>query len=178
MQSHRLFILTLLNLLSSSSAQAPLKPENVDLVATGGTYPHATKFADGETLVGACTDARGDNNTITTVKPIYNDASWQPMETVETSPKATKDIDNPCIYEHSDCKILSAFRNHGKSGPTTYSFYRITMSISENGGRSWRCLQTPVSNPSGVTGDWEPFLQQALGDSMQLHYSRENSATD
>ncbi|KAJ4372957.1 hypothetical protein N0V83_003248 [Neocucurbitaria cava] len=161
-----------------SLAQAPSKSGDPITFGVGGTYPRAIKLADGQTLLGAYTDTRGDNKTITAVRSTNNGASWEPIGVVDTGPAATKDVDNPYVYERPDGKLLCAFRNHDKSGPTTYTFYRITLCISEDGGVSWNYLQTPASDPGGLTGDWEPFLQRALDSSLQLYYSRETSGTD
>ncbi|CAO2650172.1 Nn.00g014640.m01.CDS01 [Neocucurbitaria sp. VM-36] len=179
MRSLRSLVTTSLLLFPSISlAQAPFKSGDPITFGEGGTYPRAIKLADGKTLLGAYTDRRGDNTTITTVRSTDNGASWSPIGVVDTGPKTTKDVDNPYVYERPDGKILCAFRNHDRSGSTTYSVYRITLCISEDGGVSWKYLQTPTSDPGGVTGNWEPFLQRALDGSTQLYYSRETSGTD
>lgn len=179
MHSLRSLVTTALLLFPFASlAQAPSKSGARVTFGVGGTYPRAIKLADGKTLLGAYTDTRGDNKTITTVRSTDNGASWSPIGVVDTGPSATKDVDNPYIYERPDGKLLCAFRNHDRSGATTFSAYRITICISEDGGVNWKYLSTPASDPAGVTGNWEPFLQRALDGSLQLYYSRENSATD
>ena len=148
-----------------------------EAVAIGpGTYPRATKLSDG-TLLGAYTDARGDNTTIVTTHSKDNGASWKLSGHVDTGPKSTKDVDNPFLHELPDGKILCAFRNHDRAG-SGYNFYRITVCVSEDKGATWKYLSTPASDPAGPTGNWEPFIQQALDGSLQLYYSRENSGTD
>ncbi|KAF1849001.1 glycoside hydrolase family 93 protein [Cucurbitaria berberidis CBS 394.84] len=158
-------------------AQAPTKLGDAIVFGQGGTYPRAIKLADGKTLLGVYTATTGANTTLTTVRSTNNGASWQPIGIVDTGSKATKDVDNPYVYERPDGKLLCAFRNHDRSG-NAYSFYRITVCISEDGGVNWNFLQTPASDPGGLTGNWEPFLQRALDGSLQLYYSRETSGTD
>jgi hypothetical protein len=148
-----------------------------EAVAIGpGTYPRATKLSDG-TLFGAYTDTAGDNTTIISTHSRDNGASWEPLGQVDTGPKATRDVDNPFIHELPNGNILCAFRNHDRAG-SGYSFYRITVCVSEDKGATWKYLSTPASDPAGPTGNWEPFIQQALDGTLQLYYSRENSGTD
>lgn len=164
-------------LVSNVLAQRPSKIGDAVVFGEGGTYPRATKLADGS-LFGAYTNTQGDNTTILTVHPTDGGASWQVKGTVDTGSKATKDVDNPYVHELPDGKLLCAFRNHDRASSTTYSYYRITVCISENGGATWEYLSTPTSDPAGPTGNWEPFLQQGLDGTLQLYYSRENNATD
>ena len=161
----------------AASAVSPSKVGGPVVFGKGGTYPRATKLADGS-LVGAYTNTQGSNTTILTVRSADNGASWQVQGTVDTGPKATKDVDNPFVHELPDGRLLCAFRNHDRASATAYSFYRITVCVSEDGGATWKYLSTPASDPAGVTGNWEPFLQQALDGSLQLYYSRENTRTD
>ncbi|KAF2998208.1 hypothetical protein E8E13_004960 [Curvularia kusanoi] len=162
---------------SAATAVAPSKVGDAVVLGAGGTYPRATKLADG-TLVGAYTNTQGDNTTILTVRSADNGASWQRLGTVDTGPKATKDVDNPFVHQLPDGKLLCAFRNHDRGSATAYTFYRITVCVSGDGGATWKYLSTPASDPAGPTGNWEPFMQQALDGSLQLYYSRETSATD
>jgi photosystem II stability/assembly factor-like uncharacterized protein len=164
-------------LVSNVLAQRPSKIGDAVVFGEGGTYPRATKLADGS-LFGAYTNTQGDNTTILTVHSTDGGASWQVKGTVDTGSKATKDVDNPYVHELPDGKLLCAFRNHDRASSTTYSYYRITVCISENGGATWKYLSTPASDPAGPTGNWEPFLQQGLDGTLQLYYSRENNATD
>lgn len=158
-------------------AALPSKLGDAVVFGAGGTYPRATKRADGS-LFGAYTDTQGDNTTIQTVRSFDDGASWQLQGVVDTGLKATKDVDNPYVHELQDGKLLCAFRNHDRASPATFSYYRITICASEDGGASWKYLSTAASDPAGPTGNWEPFLQQALDGTLQLYYSRENGALD
>lgn len=178
MHSPKVFIAAALALYANAVvAASPLKVGDAVVFGARGTYPRATKRADGS-LFGAYTVTQGANTTIQTVRSIDNGASWQLQGTVDTGAKVTKDVDNPYVHELPDGKLLCAFRNHDRASPTTFSFYRITVCVSEDGGASWKYLSTPASDPAGPTGNWEPFLQQALDGSLQLYYSRESSALD
>ncbi|KAF3032905.1 hypothetical protein E8E12_001979 [Didymella heteroderae] len=159
------------------AAAPPAKVGGVVVFAKGGTYPRATRLADGS-LFGTYTNIQGDNTTIRTVRSNDDGASWHLQGAVDTGSKATKDVDNPYVHELPDGKMLCAFRNHDRASATTYKFYRITICASEDGGATWKYLSTPASDPSGPTGNWEPFLQQGLDGSLQLYYSRENRVTD
>jgi hypothetical protein len=158
-------------------AQQPSKVGAAVVFGQSGTYPRARKLASGS-LVGAYTSTQGDNTTILTVRSEDNGASWNLQGTVDTGPKSTKDVDNPFVHELPDGKLLCAFRNHDRASSTSYSYYRITVCVSENGGVTWKYLSTPASDPAGPTGNWEPFLQQGLDGTLQLYYSRENNPTD
>lgn len=75
-------------------------------------------------------------------------------------------------------KILCAFRNHSKDPNTgAYTYFRITICVSNDLGKTWSYLSTPAADPGPVTGNWEPFLRNGRAI-LQLYWSRENSAQD
>lgn len=87
-------------------------------------------------------------------------------------------------------RILYAYRNHDRSVnntlgvPDNYTFYRLTVSASDDGGRSWAFLSnidTRAANngSANLNGLWEPFLRIAAdGATLQAYYSAENDAGD
>lgn len=87
-------------------------------------------------------------------------------------------------------RILYAYRNHDRSlnnnlgVPDNYTFYRLTISASDDGGRSWAFLShidTRAANngSANLNGLWEPFLRVAAdGATLQAFYSAENDAGD
>lgn len=76
-------------------------------------------------------------------------------------------------------RILVAYRDHTKSSTGEYLLFRISISYSDDHGSNWTHLSTPASDPGPVHGNWEPFLRNAQdGKTLQLYYSRENSADD
>ncbi|KAF2110855.1 glycoside hydrolase family 93 protein [Lophiotrema nucula] len=163
-----------------AAAQAPSKSGNPGVVGTG-TYPRATKLADGS-LLGIYTNFAGGNNTLITAKSTNGGASWTAIGQVDTGVSTAKDIDNGFLHQLSSGdhkgRILAAFRNHDRKAGGGYSFYRITICSSDDNGKTWNFLQTPASDPGGVTGNWEPFIQDALDGSLQLYYSRETATDD
>lgn len=172
--------LLLPSLLTTLTTALPSLSGSPILFGPGGTYPRAIRLSDRSTLLGTYADKRGANSTLTSVRSLDNGATWNAIGTIDTAPKALRDLDNPYIYETPQGRILAAFRNHDRSAPgaNTFSFYRITLCSSEDGGASWSYLSTPASDPGGVNGNWEPFLQRGLDGSTQLFYSRESAATD
>lgn len=91
---------------------------------------------------------------------------------------------------HHPVRILYAYRNHDRSlnntlgVPDNYTFYRLTVSASDDGGRSWSFLShidTRAANngSANLNGLWEPFLRVAAdGATLQAFYSAENDAGD
>lgn len=87
-------------------------------------------------------------------------------------------------------RILYAYRNHDRSlnntlgVPDNYTFYRLSVSASDDGGRSWDFLShidTRAANngSANLNGLWEPFLRIAAdGATLQACYSAENDAGD
>lgn len=92
--------------------------------------------------------------------------------------------------QHHPGRILYAYRNHDRSlnntlgVPGNYTFYRLSVSASDDGGRSWAFLSnidTRAANngSANLNGLWEPFLRVAAdGTTLQAYYSAENDAGD
>ncbi len=107
-----------------------------------------------------------------------NTCRWQAQGSVASGPSDANDIDNPYILQLPSGKVLCAFRNHSKDPSTgAYTYYRITVSISSDQGKTWTYLSTASSDSNPVNGNWEPFLRNAQAG-LQIYYSRENSAQD
>ena len=106
-------------------------------------------------------------------------ASWTALGEVTRGPSNANDIDNPYVLQLPSGRVLCAFRNHSKDPNTgAYTYFRITVTYSDDLGKTWKYLSTPASDPGAVNGNWEPFLRNAQDGSLQLYYSRENSAAD
>jgi Neuraminidase (sialidase) len=143
-----------------------------------GTYPRANHLSDGS-LIGSFTSFADGNSHITLVRSTNNGASWTSLGVAAVSPTATHDLDNSFPIQLANGRILVAFRNHDRqtaNGP--YTFFRITICYSDNGGATWTYLSTPASDPGSVNGNWEPFMRIARDGSLQLYYSRENNGGD
>ena len=146
-----------------------------------GTYPRATRLHDGS-ILGVYTAFQSGNNVLLTVKSTNNGASWSAVGEITRGASNANDIDNPFVLQlpSPSNRILCAFRNHSKDPSTgAYTYFRITITYSDDGGKSWKYLSEPASNAGPVNGNWEPYLRNAAADgSLQLYYSHENSAQD
>ncbi|KAL1635925.1 hypothetical protein SLS58_010030 [Diplodia intermedia] len=147
-------------------------------MSTGSsTYPRANFLSSGS-ILGAFTAFPSDGTSvITLVSSPDSGATWNPLGTAASGPTNTTDIDNPFPIELPSGRLLVAFRNHDQELDQTYTFFRITVCYSDDGGASWAYLSTPASDSGAVTGDWEPFMRLD-GDTLQLYYSRETADDD
>ena len=149
-----------------------------EVVMGAGTYPRANFLKDGS-ILGAYTAFENGNNVIRTVKSRDNGASWKPLGSVAQGPSNASDIDNPYVLQLPSGRVLCAYRNHSKNPSNgVYTFFRITVSASDDNGATWKYLSQPASDPGPVNGNWEPFLRNAKDGSLQIYYSRENAAND
>lgn len=148
-----------------------------------GTYPRANSLSDPSlpagSIIGAYTAFNDGDNALEIVMSTDNGKSWQAVGEVTRGPSDANDIDNPYVLQLPSGRVLCVFRNHSKDPSTgAYLFFRITVAYSDNLGKTWTYLSTPSSDPGPVNGNWEPFLRNAQDGSLQLYYSRENSAVD
>ncbi|MCJ1297898.1 hypothetical protein MMC08_000686 [Hypocenomyce scalaris] len=175
-------------LISISSASPHYRRQNQTCTPTlgdvmifaDGTYPRANKLSDGS-LIGAYTAFDDGNNIITLLKSYDNGTTWTFQGTAAQGPSNATDIDNPYPLQLPCGRIIVAYRNHNKD-PTTgvYTFFRITLSYSDDGGVSWEFLSQADQEVGPTTGVWEPFLRltTATSPTLQIYYSRENSIYD
>jgi hypothetical protein len=140
-----------------------------------GAYPRANFLHDGS-IIGAYTAPDSGDKIITLARSTDSGTSWTEIGTAARGPTATTDIDNPYPLQLPSGRILVAYRNHDLQNGV-FTFYRITISYSDDNGATWLYLSTPASDgpPNGL---WEPFLRIAQDGSLQLYYSRENSGKD
>lgn len=160
-----------------AAAQAPVKAGAAVVFGAAGTYPRAVRLAD-NSLLGVYTHTADGNRTLVTVASTNNGASWSTLGSVATAPTATTDLDNPYVHQMPNGHILCAFRNHdlGNGANQDPTWYRITVCLSEDSGKTWKYLSTPIEMPGGPDGVWEPFMQTALDGSVQLYYSKETGS--
>lgn len=149
----------------------------------GGTYPRANSLSGSSvpagSIIGAYTAFQNGNNVLKTVLSTDSGASWKALGEIASGASNANDIDNPYILQLPSGRVLCAFRNHSKDPSTgAYTYFRITVTYSDDLGKSWKYLSTPSSDPGPVNGNWEPFLRNAKDGSLQIYYSRENSAAD
>ncbi|KAI4207366.1 MAG: hypothetical protein LQ346_000616 [Caloplaca aetnensis] len=160
--------------------RAGTKPVLTDspVVMGAGTYPRSTRLQD-NSILGVYTGFKDGDNVLLTVMSTNNGASWTPLGEITRGPSNANDIDNPYLIQLPSKRILCAFRNHSKDPSTgSYTYFRITLTYSDNGGRSWAFLSEAAGNPGPVQGSWEPYLRTTTDGSIQLYYSHENSAQD
>ncbi|KAF2634370.1 neuraminidase [Massarina eburnea CBS 473.64] len=168
------FYTTLPFFLSAVLAQAPSKSGDAVVFGESGTYPRAVHLTDGS-LLGTYTHSDGANTTLLTVTSTDNGASWSTLGEIATEFSATRDLDNPYVHQMPNGDILAAFRNHDRpSAGAAATYHRITVCTSNDKGKSWSYLSTPIEMPAGP-GVWEPFMQTGLDDGIQLYYSKETS---
>ncbi|RDW87965.1 hypothetical protein BP5796_03659 [Coleophoma crateriformis] len=143
----------------------------------GGTYPRATRLADGS-ILAAHTVISGDENIISILRSTNNGDSWDDWGTVE---QGIGDIDNPFLVQLPSGRVLCAFRNHSLDG-TVYTVFRITICYSDDNGVTWAYLSQPASDPGPgpANGLWEPFMRisSISSNTLQLYYSRVNAEDD
>ena len=194
-QSPRLILVLSLVLFTWSCWSAPfsaiavnrsvVKPTMVGspVIFGQGTYPRANSLSGSSlpsgSIIGTYTAFQNGDNVLEVVLSTNKGASWQFVGEVTRGASNANDIDNPYILQIPTGRLLCAFRNHSKDPNTgAYTFFRITVAYSDDLGKTWKYLSTPSSDPGPVNGNWEPYLRNAQDGSLQLYYSRENSAAD
>ena len=148
-----------------------------------GIYIRASPLqSDGGIIAGyAATD--GSEKVLRVAQSTDNAQSWSYVGEVTRADDSTRDLDNAMPLQLASGRIVYAFRNHDRTGPGTYSYYRITMSYSDDGGKSWSFLSQVAEREANIqpgrkNGLWEPFLRVARDGSLQVYYSSENNDDD
>jgi hypothetical protein len=153
-------LMSLLVVSSTGSANFPLNrraaiqpsvdPTAIPLSPTGGgTYPRLLNV-QGAILAAYKVLADGVS-TLFISRSTDGGKSFSAWGTVTSG---TGDIDNPDLIQlPSNGPIICTFRNHDKNASGQGDvFYRITASISTDGGRNWSFLsqvdQRPAANPN------------------------------
>lgn len=159
------------------SAGRVIEASNTVVIDPVGVYIRASAVNDGGLIAGyAASD--GAQHVLRTAKSTDGGQSWHHQGEVYRADTATHDLDNAFPLQLPSGRILYAYRNHDRTG-SQYTYYRITISYSDDGGVTFLYLSTVAERPaSGVNGLWEPFLRVANDGSLQCYYSAENSATD
>lgn len=162
--------------------------EPVVTVAPAGTYlrVNSVSYPNGtDGLMGAytATTDSGDNRILRVVQSANKGQSWDIVGSVAQGPVATSDTDNPFPLQIlPGGRIICAYRNHDIDASTgDYTYYRITLSYSDDFGENWSYLSqvTERAATSINNGLWEPFLRLANdGTTVQCYYSSESAADD
>lgn len=161
---------------------------SVVTLASAGTYPRANSvtYANGSTAIIAGytgTTDDGADKILQVAQSTDGGGSWALIGSVAQGPVATQEIDNPFPLQIvPGGRILYAFRNHDIDASTgDYTYYRITVSYSDDFGENWLFLSQVNERAATATnnGLWEPFLRLANdGTTIQCYYSSEDAADD
>ena len=167
-----------LSMASIGTAAAALVGDNPVVVDPAGVYMRATRLNDGS-IIGGYAAVQGANKALLSVHSTDGGASWQALGTVTSVPAAQHEVDNAFPLQLPSGRVLFAFRNHDKDSNGNFIYYRLTVTHSEDGGRTWQFLSQIEERPkSGVNGLWEPFLRVDKSGNVQAYYSSENAAND
>lgn len=162
-------LVSILLILSHSSAnpldrltalQPTVDPTAIRLSPTGGgTYPRLANVQGA--ILAAYTAFDGDTHVLTISRSTDGGKSFSAWGTVASG---TGDLDNPDLIQLSNGNIVCTFRNHDINNSGNHTFYRITASLSTDGGKSWTYLsQVDQRAAAGRNGLWASLLL-ALGD--------------
>ncbi|KAJ2987536.1 hypothetical protein NUW58_g4452 [Xylaria curta] len=154
-----------------------VKASNAIVIDPAGVYIRVTAVRDGSLIAGyAASD--GTQHVLRTARSTDGGQSWRRHGEVYRADRAAHDVDNAFPLQLPSGRILYAYRNHDRTN-SQYTYYRITISYSDDGGVTFKYLSTVAERAAaGVNGLWEPLLRVANDGSLQCYYSAENSATD
>lgn len=176
------------NVVKARAAPTPSAAGSVVTLATSGTYPrvNSVTYANGSTALIAgytgTTDS-GANKILRVAQSTDSGSSWTTIGSVAEGPAASQELDNPFPLQiASGGRIIYAYRNHDIDASTgDYTYYRITVSYSDDFGLNWSFLSQVIERTATSTknGLWEPFLRLANdGTTIQCYYSSEDASDD
>lgn len=149
------------------------------VVDPNGRYFRVSSMNNGS-MIGGYAESDGDDTVLRVVQSTNGAASWQPVGDVVRAPSATRELDNAFPFQLPGGRILYAYRNHNKENGV-FSYYRITLSFSDDGGETFHVLSHVDERAAATTfknGLWEPFLRLANDGTLQCYYSSENADND
>ncbi|KAK0732914.1 Sialidase [Lasiosphaeria miniovina] len=156
---------------------------NPVVIDRSGVYIRATAMHNGSIVAGYAA-ADGTAHVLRAAQSNNGGASWTRLGEIWRTDSATHDMDNAEPLVLPSGRILYAFRNHDRVASSgQYTYYRITICYSDDGGRTWLFLshvdqRKANTNAGANNGLWEPFLRWAADNTLQVYYSSENSAKD
>lgn len=132
---------------------APLKPSlsGSAVVFGAGTYPRATRLADG-TLLGTYTGSSKGESIIKTCKSTDDGKTWSDLGVVF---QGIGDISNSYLLQLPQGRVLCAYRDHTFNATSRNFTYSLKISSSDDNGATWQFISEPVVSigPKG-TGSW------------------------
>ncbi|KAK4154495.1 glycoside hydrolase [Chaetomidium leptoderma] len=157
---------------------------------TPGTYPRLCRLSDGSILVGFTAFENG-LRILSVARSTDGARTFEPHGEVTRS---SGDCDNLFLLElprdedpeiddeidsiNSPPTILAAFRKHDRASDGTYTYFRLVVCQSTDGGRSWFFLSIPFEKHAPF-GLWEPFLlHECTTSALQLYFSQEMDHDD
>jgi len=153
------------------------------LIDRAGVYPRAARLADGSLVAAYAAPSQADQ-VLRLARSTDNATTWAPLGEVARGAARTHDLDNAHVVQLPSGRLLYAFRNHDRAGDFPggawrYTWYRLTVCASDDGGRSWRfASQVEERGAMGVNGLWEPFLRVTKDGSVQVFYSAESDGAE
>ena len=130
-----------------AAIQPSVDPTAIPLSPTGGgTYPRLAN------VQGAILAAyKVLNNGVSTLLISRSTDGGKSFSAWGTVTSGTGDIDNPDLIQLPfNGPIICTFRNHDKNSSGDYVFYRITATISKDGGRNWSFLSQVDQRPAAI----------------------------
>ena len=151
------FLMSLLVMSCTGSANFPLNPRaaiqpSVDPTVIplsptgGGAYPRLLNVQGA--ILAAYKVLDNGVSTLLISRSTDGGNSFSAWGTVTSG---TGNIDNPDLIQlPSNGHIICTFRNHDQNSSGDFVFYRITATISTDGGRNWSFLSQVDQRPAAV----------------------------
>lgn len=148
------------------------------VIDTNGIYIRGTPLNAGGLIAGYTAHENG-MSILRLAESTNGGSSWSFVGEVYRANSTLHDVDNAMPLQLPSGRIVYAYRNHDRTG-NTYTYYRITLSYSDDGGKTFLYASTVQGQAATSTnnGLWEPFLRVAADGSLQCYYSAENSGSD
>ncbi|KAL1712134.1 glycoside hydrolase family 93 protein [Schizophyllum commune] len=143
-----------------------------------GAYPRLAQLSDGTFLSTYATT----NNGVRQLTVSRSTDGGKTFSALGSIAEASGDLDNAFLLQRADGAVVAAYRNHDLDANRNPTYYRITASLSRDGGANWEFL-TQIAERAAATdrknGIWEPFLRLAAdGQTLQVYYASENNNDD